>query len=112
VSTELLGELEQEGVPCERVALDNRDAFFDTELALSSGLVRRSYGTPYGWFENPGGFWTGPDGVLRNDAPIAAVGEHTVGILRDLGLPADLIEELLADRVVEQSLDARVDLDV
>jgi crotonobetainyl-CoA:carnitine CoA-transferase CaiB-like acyl-CoA transferase len=111
-SGELLRSLEQEGVPCERVALDNRDPFFDVELARDSGLVRRSYGTPYGWFENPGGFWTGPDGVLRNDAPIPAVGEHTVGILRELGLATELIEELLAERVVEQSPGARVDLDV
>ena len=97
---ELIAALERHGVPVEQVMLDHRDAFFDAELASGSGLVRRVEGTPYGWFENPGGFWSDAAGVLRNDRPIPAIGEHTVEILEELGLAPGCIAEPARDGVV------------
>lgn len=97
---DVVAELEHEGVPVERVMLDHRDAFFDAELVRGSGFVRRVEGTPYGWFENPGGFWSDRVGVLRNDRPIAAVGQHTVDVLQELGYSAAEVADLLADCVV------------
>ncbi|MFV0306376.1 MAG: CoA transferase [Desertimonas sp.] len=97
---QLVGALEHAGVPVERVALDHRDALFDRELATGSGLVRRSVGTPYGWFENPGGFWSAEGGVVRNDEPIPAIGAHTAEVLVDLGFSVDELEELRGDGVI------------
>ena len=48
------------GGPRRAVALDNRDRLFDAELASGADSCGGRVGTPYGWFENPGGFWTGP----------------------------------------------------
>jgi crotonobetainyl-CoA:carnitine CoA-transferase CaiB-like acyl-CoA transferase len=92
--------LERAGVPVEAVALDNRDRFFDAELAAGTGLVRRVTGTPYGWFENPGGFWSDATGVLRNDRPIPAIGQHTAEVLAELGFSAAQVVDLANDGVV------------
>jgi crotonobetainyl-CoA:carnitine CoA-transferase CaiB-like acyl-CoA transferase len=97
---DVLRRLEHAGVPAEAVALDNRDRFFDAELAAGTGLVRRTTGTPYGWFENPGGFWSEPAGVLRNDRPIPGIGQHTTEVLTELGFSAEQIADLASDEVV------------
>ena len=96
----LLAILGREGVPAERVALNNRDPFFDRELGLGSGLIMHSPRTPYGWFENPGGYWTGPDGAIASDLPIPFVGEHTVQILGELGFTRDEIAGFIDEGLV------------
>jgi crotonobetainyl-CoA:carnitine CoA-transferase CaiB-like acyl-CoA transferase len=96
----LLAVLAGEGVPAERVAVDNRDPFFDRELGLSSGLIMHSPRTPYGWFENPGGYWTGPDGAIASDLPIPFVGEHTVEILDELGFTREEIAGFIDEGLV------------
>lgn len=103
---ELSAALDAAGVPAERVAQSNRDAFFDRELALGSRLVERTETLPYGWFENPGGFWSEASGVLRSTGPIPGVGQHTVEILLDAGCDASEIATGLASGYLS---DTRVD---
>ncbi len=97
---ELLLALDDAGVPAEPVALNNRDRFFDQELALGTGLVERTQTLPYGWFENPGGFWSDETGVVRHPRPIPGVGEHTLEVLGNVGLNDTEVKELWAVCVV------------
>lgn len=100
-ASDVAERLEAAGIPVEIVNLDHRDAMFDRELTIGSGLVRRVEGSAYGWFENPGGFWSQADGTpLRNDGPIAAVGAHTVAVLLEAGLSPALVADLHANAVV------------
>lgn len=94
---ELVAALDAAGVPSERVAEGNRDAFFDRELAAGSRLVERTQTLPYGWFENPGGLWSDGAGVLRSRRPVPGVGEHTVEVLREAGCAESEIAAGLAD---------------
>ena len=87
-------------VPASALGKAGRPAPSNRVVMGGIGYGISSYGTPYGWFENPGGFWSDASGVLRNDAPIPAIGEHTVSILTELGLSATTIEDLLAAGVV------------
>jgi crotonobetainyl-CoA:carnitine CoA-transferase CaiB-like acyl-CoA transferase len=98
----VLADLEGARVPAERVALDNRDVFFDRELAIGYGLVTRTQTKPYGWFENPGGFWEDGTGVLRSARPIPDVGEHSVEIMRELGFGDDRVKELMSAGVISE----------
>ncbi|ODU07649.1 MAG: hypothetical protein ABS81_00710 [Pseudonocardia sp. SCN 72-86] len=93
---ELVAAFDDAGVPAEVVAQSNRDAFFDRELAMSSRLVERSETVPYGWFENPGGYWSEASGVLRSRRPVPGVGQHTVEILREAGVDGSDVEAGLA----------------
>jgi crotonobetainyl-CoA:carnitine CoA-transferase CaiB-like acyl-CoA transferase len=98
---DLAAVLDAHGVPVERVALDNRDALFDRELAADTGLVRRMDTLPYGWFETPGGYWSDADGgVVRTDRPIPAIGEHSAEVLHELGFSDADIDDLVARGVV------------
>jgi crotonobetainyl-CoA:carnitine CoA-transferase CaiB-like acyl-CoA transferase len=92
--------LTSSGVPAEVVAQDNRDAFFDREIASGSGLVARSLTREYGWFENPAGFWTDGARALLSDKPVPGVGEHTEEILTELGFTPEELADLLAKGVV------------
>jgi crotonobetainyl-CoA:carnitine CoA-transferase CaiB-like acyl-CoA transferase len=92
--------LEAAGVPAEVVALENRDAFFDRELADHSGLIARYETRDYGWFEQPAGFWCDSEKVIVNEQPIPGIGEHTAQILAELGFSEDEIAALIAARVV------------
>jgi crotonobetainyl-CoA:carnitine CoA-transferase CaiB-like acyl-CoA transferase len=95
-----MNTLTSAGVPAEVVAQDNRDSFFDRELADGSGLIARSVTREYGWFENPAGFWSDGTRALASDKPVPGVGEHTEEILTELGFAAAEITELIATGVV------------
>lgn len=93
---ELVAAFDAAGVPTERVAEGNRDVFFDREITLGSRLVERTETLPYGWFENPGGFWSDGAGVLRSSRPVPGVGQHTAEVLREVGCTDEEITAGLA----------------
>jgi crotonobetainyl-CoA:carnitine CoA-transferase CaiB-like acyl-CoA transferase len=99
-TADVLRALTDAGVPSELVAENNRDAFFDREITTGSRLVERSVSTPYGWFENPGGYWSGPSGAIRFAAGIPDVGEHNRDVLAELGFSDDDIARLVACAVI------------
>jgi crotonobetainyl-CoA:carnitine CoA-transferase CaiB-like acyl-CoA transferase len=96
----VIGTLTSAGVPAEVVAENNRDAFFDREIANQSGLIASSRTREYGWFENPAGFWSDGTRTLLTREPVPGVGEHTTDILAELGFSAEEIAGLLAAGVV------------
>ncbi|ETB31069.1 acyl-CoA transferase [Mycobacterium avium subsp. hominissuis 10-5606] len=99
-AAEVLARLADAGVPAELVVTDGRDAFFDREIQLQTGLVA-SYSTKdYGWFEHPAGFWSDAAGTIGSARPIPSIGEHTTEILRELGYSDQDIQRLQDDGVV------------
>lgn len=94
-SEEFVGKLSSVGIPHEVVRLNNRDLLFDQEIASGSRLVTREHTTPYGWFENPGGFWSEPEGAIRGTGGIPAVGEHTIEVLSEEGFTPTEIEDAI-----------------
>jgi crotonobetainyl-CoA:carnitine CoA-transferase CaiB-like acyl-CoA transferase len=92
--------LTSRGVPVEVVRRNNRDAFFDAELALETGLVVRTHSKPYGWFECPAGYWSDTDRPLRSAGSIPDIGEHSVEILAELAYSKVEVAELLAGGVI------------
>lgn len=101
---ELLDRLTRAGVPAELVTTDGRDSFFDRELASGTGLVSRSVTKEYGWFENPSGFWSDGQQVIRGARPIPAVGEHTIEVLTSLGYSESQTHSLLDSGIVSEGL--------
>jgi crotonobetainyl-CoA:carnitine CoA-transferase CaiB-like acyl-CoA transferase len=99
-STELYDQLTAAGVPSEIVVVNGRDRFFDQELARGSSLVVRMVGSPYGWLETPGGYWSDREGTVRGADGLADVGEHTIEILTELGYQPHEVDELIEAAVV------------
>jgi crotonobetainyl-CoA:carnitine CoA-transferase CaiB-like acyl-CoA transferase len=72
---EALAALGTAGVPAERVAMDNMDAFFDSKENRRTRLVVTTETQEYGHFEQVGAYWDFPGCALRLDDPIPALGE-------------------------------------
>jgi crotonobetainyl-CoA:carnitine CoA-transferase CaiB-like acyl-CoA transferase len=94
-----LKELEDAGVPAERVRRDDERRFFDTEGG-PGGLATRCHHPHYGQVEQPGRLWEFGDLELRLDVPPPMLGQHTVEVLRGLGIAREEIDDLLDAGVV------------
>ena len=95
-STEdVLADLASVGVPAERVRLDQRAAFFDSDENHRVGLIVSTEQAEWGALQQPAGLWNFGDLGLRHERPVPALGEHTLECLREIGLDDSSIESLL-----------------
>src|SRR5205823_11217209 len=100
---ELLGALEEAGVPCELVQRNHEQAFFDAEIDQPA-RVAVSYPHPvYGRFEQPGVAWDFGDLELRLDRPPPLIGQHTEEILTMIGYDEEAIATLVDNGIVRTS---------
>lgn len=86
------------GVPCERVALDQLDAFHDSEIHRRIGVSRTLETVGFGRIDVVGGWWD--FGPAAPDESIPALGQHSIEVLRDAGESDDEVASLIAQRVV------------
>ena len=98
-----LTALHEAGVPCEPVNLDQGEAFLNDPLNRELGLVASYPHAEWGELEQVGALWELGDLEVSLDLAPPALGEHTVDVLRQVGLEEDLIATLLADAVAVQS---------
>lgn len=98
----VLGELAANGVPCEPVRLDQGAAFLDDPLNRALGLVASYPHVEWGEMEQIGAFWQLGDLALRLDLAPPALGQHTVEVLRQVGLDQTAIGRLLEQSVAVQ----------
>jgi crotonobetainyl-CoA:carnitine CoA-transferase CaiB-like acyl-CoA transferase len=97
-----LSALAAAGVPSEPVRLDHGDAFLDDPLHRHLGLVAEYRQADWGKLTQVGAFWQLDDlqPSLRLAPP--GLGEHTVAVLREVGLDAAAIDRLLDTGVAVQ----------
>jgi crotonobetainyl-CoA:carnitine CoA-transferase CaiB-like acyl-CoA transferase len=87
-----LAELEQAGVPCEPVRLDQTQEFLFGEATTSAGLVASYDHLAYGAMRQVGGLWDFGDLDLKLDTPPPVLGQNSAAILRELGFDESSIK--------------------
>ncbi len=103
LSVDVLTELAGSNVPAAQVLREQREPFFDDADHVAAGLVASYEHRDWGRFEQPGAPWYLGDLDVALDRAPPVLGEHTVEVLREVGVPDDLIDELLATGVVVDS---------
>jgi crotonobetainyl-CoA:carnitine CoA-transferase CaiB-like acyl-CoA transferase len=97
---ELVTALEASGLGVERVRQGYRWDFFDDE---DNKRTRLAVGYPhvyFGWMEQPGAMWQFGDSALALDAAAPGIGQHTRGVLAELGYTPAEVDELIAANIV------------
>jgi crotonobetainyl-CoA:carnitine CoA-transferase CaiB-like acyl-CoA transferase len=89
-----LSELEQAGVPCEPVRLDQTQEFLFGDATTSAGLVASYDHLAYGRMRQVGGLWDFGDLQLTLDTPPPILGQNSAAIMRELGFTEDHIRSL------------------
>jgi len=87
-------------VPSELVRREQRYPFFDDPANREAGLVAHYVQAEWGAMEQPGSMWYFGDLGTRIEQAPAALGEHSVAVLTELGFATDQIERLVGDGVV------------
>ena len=102
-AAEWFSSLDAAGVPCEVVDDSFSLRLFDDAEFRDAGLTVSMEQAQVGRFEQFGSVWSFSDTPSRIGGPPLIVGHDTVDLLRELGLPDDEIDTLLAEGVVLQS---------
>lgn len=95
-TAEVVAELIEGRVPVEPVRQDQKGPFFDDADHLAAGLVASYEHQTWGRFEQPGALWNLGNQEVRLDRAPPVLGEHTIEVLREVGIDDASIEELLA----------------
>lgn len=93
---DVLDALAAAEVPAAAVRRGQRGPFFDDPDHLAAGLVATYTHRQWGRFEQPGALWNFGDLDVRLDRAPPVLGEHTIEVLREVGVADDVIDELLA----------------
>jgi crotonobetainyl-CoA:carnitine CoA-transferase CaiB-like acyl-CoA transferase len=97
-----LDDLAAAGIPAEPVRLEQRYPFLDDPANRAAALVAEYHHAEWGKLAQPGAlWWFGNQEVQLHLAP-PALGEHTIEVLRAIGLDEGAINTLLADGVAFQ----------
>ncbi|HEX4430759.1 MAG TPA: CoA transferase [Frankiaceae bacterium] len=96
----LLDQLRGRGLPAELVREGGLDEFFDDADNRAAGLVAQYPHLAYGSIEQPGAYWHFGDLTLDLTSAAPVTGQHTVGILSELGYCSGEIEGLIEAGVV------------
>lgn len=102
-TAEAVALLQEAGLPCVTVAMENRDTFFDDRSTEENGLKATVDHPVYGAYEFIGTFWDFGDLDVRLDVPIPLLGEHSVKILSETGFSTSECSELLGEGIVAVS---------
>ncbi len=87
------------GVACEPVLEAQAEPFLDDVAHAAAGLHAHSHHAQYGALQQVGALWDFGDLPLTVDKPSPALGEHSVEVLEQLGMPSDTIAEMLRSGV-------------
>jgi crotonobetainyl-CoA:carnitine CoA-transferase CaiB-like acyl-CoA transferase len=95
----VLDALDRAGVPSEPVLEDQRDPFFDDPANVAAGLVASYQHAEWGRLLQPGGLWSFGDLDVRLEHAPPALGQHTVEVLKEVGLAQADIDGLISSGV-------------
>jgi crotonobetainyl-CoA:carnitine CoA-transferase CaiB-like acyl-CoA transferase len=98
----VLAALDSAGVPAAEVRQEQKGPFFDDPDHLAAGLIASYRHVQWGRMEQPGAMWFFGDQEVRLDLAPPVLGEHTVEVLREVGLSDAEIEAALAAGAVVQ----------
>ena len=96
-------ELDRAGVPCEIEDDQFCLRLFDDSQFRDAGLVTTMQQAQVGRFDHFAHMWSFSETPTRIAGPPLIVGHDTVELMKELGIPQNDIDELLADGVVLQS---------
>jgi len=98
-TADVLAALARAGVPSAMVRRAQKGAFFDDPAHRAAGLVAEYAHGEWGRLEQPGAMWHFGDQQVKLDRSPPLLGQHTVEVLLEVGLPRDQVDELIRDGV-------------
>ncbi len=98
-----LSRLAEAGVPAERVARAQQDAFLNSTVHAAAGLHADYPHRDYGRVRQIGAFWNFGDLPLHLSLASPALGEHTAEVLAMVGIDAAAREALSAQGLIHQA---------